>query len=334
MLCVLMLGLAACGAGTGNNVANDFDWENTREPGNITQSVSHERKQQRNNAVTNNSDRNRPNQNHLRRNVDNNKNENPDISASFTTINSEKYPHTRAILVQDAQFSFTEMNPDDVANIKRKIESELKKKFGELTPQLQQQAQTMAERQIRQQTQHEHKQRQQHQAQQPAQQPKQNQAQQPAEQPQQKEAQQPAQQQPKPPANEETQATTGASQFAQQVIDLTNQERAKGGLPALKGDGQLSSVALKKSQDMQANNYFSHTSPTYGSPFDMMRDFGVSYKTAGENIAQGQRTPQEVVQAWMNSEGHRKNIISRDFTHIGVGHEPKGNHWTQMFIGK
>jgi len=85
---------------------------------------------------------------------------------------------------------------------------------------------------------------------------------------------------------------------------------------------------------MQQKHYFSHTSPTYGSPFDMMRDFGVTYKSAGENIAQGQQTPQEVVQAWMNSEGHRKNILSKDFTHIGVGYEQTGKHWTQMFIGK
>ena len=85
---------------------------------------------------------------------------------------------------------------------------------------------------------------------------------------------------------------------------------------------------------MQKNGYFSHTSPTYGSPFDMMRDFGVSYRTAGENIAQGQRTPQEVVNAWMNSAGHRKNILNGNFTHIGVGYEASGNHWTQMFIGK
>jgi uncharacterized protein YkwD len=89
-----------------------------------------------------------------------------------------------------------------------------------------------------------------------------------------------------------------------------------------------------KSADMQQHDYFSHTNPTYGSPFDMMRDQGVSYRSAGENIAQGQRTPQEVVQAWMNSEGHRKNILSRDFTHIGVGHDPNGHHWTQMFIQK
>lgn len=129
--------------------------------------------------------------------------------------------------------------------------------------------------------------------------------------------------------------TTGdVSSYVKQVIDLTNAQRSKNGLPALKADAQLSGVAQKKSVDMQQNNYFSHTSPTYGSPFDMMRDFGVTYKSAGENIAQGQRTPQEVVNAWMNSEGHRRNILSTSFTHIGVGYEKSGNHWTQMFIGK
>ena len=117
------------------------------------------------------------------------------------------------------------------------------------------------------------------------------------------------------------------------MVDLTNEQRRKNGLAALQMDTQLSQVAQTKSQDMQKNGYFSHTSPTYGSPFDMMRDFGVSYRTAGENIAQGQRTPQEVVNAWMNSAGHRQNILNGNFTHIGVGYEASGNHWTQMFIG-
>ncbi|SDL99385.1 CAP domain-containing protein [Bacillus sp. OK048] len=137
---------------------------------------------------------------------------------------------------------------------------------------------------------------------------------------------------PKPAAPAPT--TGDVNQYVQQVIDLTNAQRSKNGLAALKADAQLSGVAQKKSVDMQQNNYFSHTSPTYGSPFDMMRDFGVTYKSAGENIAQGQRTPQEVVNEWMNSEGHRKNILSANYTHIGVGYEKSGNHWTQMFIGK
>ncbi|MFT4416158.1 CAP domain-containing protein [Fredinandcohnia humi] len=151
-----------------------------------------------------------------------------------------------------------------------------------------------------------------------------NQQGQPA-QPQQQPAQQPA------PTN---QGATGISQFERQVIDLTNTQRKNNGLPALQADTSLSNVARTKSNDMRQKNYFSHTSPTYGSPFDMMRDFGVSYKTAGENIAKGQTTPQQVVNAWMNSEGHRKNILNPNFTHIGVGHDPNGNYWTQMFIGK
>ena len=122
--------------------------------------------------------------------------------------------------------------------------------------------------------------------------------------------------------------------FENQVITLTNQERAKNGLPALQSDWQLSRVARYKSDDMKNKGYFSHTSPTYGSPFDMMKSFGVSYKTAGENIAKGQSSPSQVVQSWMNSQGHRENILSRNFTHIGVGYAENGNVWTQMFIGK
>ncbi|API91318.1 MULTISPECIES: CAP domain-containing protein [unclassified Virgibacillus] len=124
------------------------------------------------------------------------------------------------------------------------------------------------------------------------------------------------------------------SQFEQEVVDLTNQERAKQGLPALKVDKELSKVAREKSRDMATNGYFAHNSPTYGSPFDMMKKYGISYSAAGENIAKGQRSPQEVVNAWMNSQGHRENIMNAKFTHIGVGYVQQGNHWTQQFIGK
>lgn len=122
-----------------------------------------------------------------------------------------------------------------------------------------------------------------------------------------------------------------------QVIQLTNQERAKNGLKPLAADWQLSRVARYKSADMRDKNYFSHTSPTYGSPFTMMKNFGITYRSAGENIAAGQRTPSEVVKSWMNSPGHRKNILSPTYTHIGVGHASGGNYghyWTQMFIAK
>lgn len=131
---------------------------------------------------------------------------------------------------------------------------------------------------------------------------------------------------------EQTKSTLSA--YEQKVVDLTNQERAKNGLAALKVDTTLSKMAREKSRDMSVNGYFSHTSPTYGSPFDMMKQYGITYRAAGENIAMGQRTPEEVVQAWMNSEGHRKNILSSNFTHIGVGYIASGNYWTQEFIGK
>ena len=85
---------------------------------------------------------------------------------------------------------------------------------------------------------------------------------------------------------------------------------------------------------MKNNKYFSHTSPVYGTSYQMMKSFGITYRSAGENIAMGQRTPQAVVNAWMNSAGHRKNILNPSFTRIGVGYVASGNYWTQMFIGK
>ncbi|OME85009.1 SCP-like extracellular [Paenibacillus sp. FSL A5-0031] len=127
---------------------------------------------------------------------------------------------------------------------------------------------------------------------------------------------------------------TGASNlsaYQSQVVDLVNKERAKAGLSALKSDTLLTKVASEKARDMDVNNYFSHTSPTYGSPFDMMRSFGVTYSYAGENIASGQKTPQDVMTAWMNSPGHKANILSGNFTKIGVGYV--NGEWVQMFIG-
>lgn len=126
--------------------------------------------------------------------------------------------------------------------------------------------------------------------------------------------------------------TQTISNFEQQVVDLTNAERAKAGLKPLEIYTPLMKSAHAKSEDMANNHYFSHTSPTYGSPFDQMKAFGISYRSAGENIAQGQRTPQEVVQAWMNSAGHRANILNANYTHIGVGFVENGYYWTQQFI--
>lgn len=120
--------------------------------------------------------------------------------------------------------------------------------------------------------------------------------------------------------------------YESEVIRLVNDIRVKNGLKELAYDWQLSRVARYKSQDMKNNNYFSHTSPVYGSPFQMMKSFGISYTAAAENIAKGQRTPKAVVDAWMNSSGHRANILNSNYTKIGVGYVADGNYWTQMFI--
>ncbi len=122
--------------------------------------------------------------------------------------------------------------------------------------------------------------------------------------------------------------------YEEEVVRLVNEIRVKNGLKELVHDWELSRVARYKSQDMKDNKYFSHTSPAYGSPFQMMRDFGITYRSAGENIARGQATPQTVVNAWMNSSGHRANILNSSFTRIGVGYVADGKYWTQMFIGK
>lgn len=116
------------------------------------------------------------------------------------------------------------------------------------------------------------------------------------------------------------------------VVQLVNAERAKAGLKPLTNNWELQRVALYKAKDMTDKKYFSHTSPTYGDPFKMMRDFGIKYTAAGENIAQGQRTPEEVMKAWMNSSGHRANIMSSSYNQIGVGYDARSNTWVQMFI--
>jgi len=127
---------------------------------------------------------------------------------------------------------------------------------------------------------------------------------------------------------------TSLSQDEKEVLDLINAERAKAGLPALKADPQLMEVARLKAKDMVDKNYFSHQSPTYGSPFDMMRNYGIKFTSAGENIA-GNSTEEGAVKAWMNSEGHRKNILNGKYNYTGIGiyQSPKyGKIYVQMFI--
>ncbi|KNF07183.1 S-layer-like domain-containing protein [Gottschalkia purinilytica] len=119
-----------------------------------------------------------------------------------------------------------------------------------------------------------------------------------------------------------------------EVVRLTNIERNKIGLAPFTIDFNLGKVARIKSQDMADKNYFDHTSPTYGSPFEMMKKFGIKYMAAGENIAKGYSSAEGVVNGWMNSPGHKANILSSNFGKIGVGYVKKNGvtYWTQMFI--
>jgi uncharacterized YkwD family protein len=122
----------------------------------------------------------------------------------------------------------------------------------------------------------------------------------------------------------------------QEMLRLVNEARSQNNVPPLEADLSLTNVARIKSQDMIDNNYFSHNSPTYGSPFDMMKSFNINYVQGGENIA-GNRDVPAAHEALMNSPGHRKNILSPDFTHIGIGIQgggQYGNMFTQMFISK
>ncbi|MCK8826959.1 CAP domain-containing protein [Natroniella acetigena] len=123
--------------------------------------------------------------------------------------------------------------------------------------------------------------------------------------------------------------------YEAEVVELVNVERERKGLEPYQHNQQVSQVARRKSEDMRDNNYFSHQSPTYGSPFDMLEQYNVEFRAAGENIAKGQRSPAQVVRSWMDSPGHRRNILSQEFTDIGVGYAQNGDgetYWTQMFI--
>lgn len=140
------------------------------------------------------------------------------------------------------------------------------------------------------------------------------------------------------PTSSNTTTNNGSSLTAdeKEVFDLINEKRTSAGLSALKIDEELQNVARAKAEDMVKNNYFSHTSPTYGSPFEMMKSFGISYKTAGENIA-GNSSNTGAVNAWMNSEGHKANILNSSYNYTGVAvvKSPKyGKIFVQMFIGK
>ena len=130
--------------------------------------------------------------------------------------------------------------------------------------------------------------------------------------------------------------TSNMNSDEKEVFDLINKQRTNNGLAALKNDSEVQRVTRIKAQDMVDNNYFAHTSPTYGSPFDMLKSFKISYKTAGENIA-GNSSNSSAVTAWMNSSGHKANILNSNFNYTGIGvvSSPKyGKMYVQLFIGK
>ena len=126
------------------------------------------------------------------------------------------------------------------------------------------------------------------------------------------------------------------TQDEKEVFDLINNQRKQNGLNSLTINSEVQNVARIKAKDMVDNNYFAHNSPTYGSPFDMLKSFKISYNTAGENIA-GNSSNSGAVNAWMNSSGHRANILNGSFNQTGIGvvSSPKyGKVFVQMFIGK
>ncbi|MFI9310830.1 CAP domain-containing protein [Streptomyces triculaminicus] len=131
-------------------------------------------------------------------------------------------------------------------------------------------------------------------------------------------------------------SAAGLQRATDEVLALTNAERAAAGLPPLAADPRLAAAARDHSTDMVRRDFYSHTTPEGREPWDRARAAGAAHRAIGENIACGQRTPAEVVRGWMNSPGHRANILTPGFSHLGVGYAPggrAGTYWTQLFGG-
>lgn len=136
--------------------------------------------------------------------------------------------------------------------------------------------------------------------------------------------------------NSESQTTSSMNSDEKEVFNLINTQRTNNGLSALKVDDEVQRVARIKAEDMVSNNYFSHNSPIYGSPFDMLKSFKISYKTAGENIA-ANSSNSGAVTSWMNSSGHKANILNSSFNYTGIGvvsSSKYGKIFVQIFVGK
>ncbi len=118
----------------------------------------------------------------------------------------------------------------------------------------------------------------------------------------------------------------------QQVLNIVNSERGRAGLSPLRLHSQLTAAAQAHSNDMARHHFMSHTGSDGSSPFDRMKRHGYNFRRAGENVAAGQTSPQDVMRAWMNSSGHRANILNPNYYDIGIGYA-RGNklYWTQTF---
>ncbi len=136
------------------------------------------------------------------------------------------------------------------------------------------------------------------------------------------------------PARTTAKPPSGNAGYESQVVTLVNQERAKAGCPALTVDSRLVAAARGHSQDMATRNYFDHNTPDGVTPWTRITNAGYRYSMAAENIAEGQSTPASVMDAWMNSQGHRANILNCSLRNIGVGLAYNSRHtpyWTQDF---
>ena len=136
--------------------------------------------------------------------------------------------------------------------------------------------------------------------------------------------------------NSNTQTSNNMNSDEKEVFDLINKQRTNNGLSALKVDNEVQRVARIKAEDMVSNNYFSHNSPIYGSPFDMLKSFKISYNTAGENIA-ANSSNSGAVTSWMNSSGHKANILNSSFNYTGIGvvnSSKYGKIFVQIFVGR
>ena len=137
-------------------------------------------------------------------------------------------------------------------------------------------------------------------------------------------------------SNSDDETTSTLPNTAQTVLDLINKARSKANVTPLQVNDLLASTAQAKANDMVENNYFSHESPSYGSPFEMMQNAGITYKTAGENIA-GNSSVENAVNSWLASDTHKQNILSNAYNYVGIGitkSDTYGYVIVVMFIGK